>query len=227
MPSGYEKRTDADTGNSYYVNVFTGVRWYSAEDSNGKLYFYEENGNESCWALPNVSQSIQDPGSSSTSTPEPSLANSASATVKKSSPKTPKSSSSKTELLEQRRSQLPVSSPNLTVKDVNLVVKKQGSLYKTKLLENGKKQRKHWTNSHVVITDTFLLFFKDSKSFANLQSSKPDHCIDLKGAKVCNLICCSYNEYVFTITSGFRLNGALGTSQRGRTYSKSLPPSWE
>ena len=42
------------------MNVFTGVRWYSAEDEKGKTYFYEENGNESCWRLPNVSQSIQD-----------------------------------------------------------------------------------------------------------------------------------------------------------------------
>ena len=71
MPNGYEKRTDADSANSYYVNVFTGVRWFSAEDGNGKKYYYEENGNESCWTLPNVSQSIQDPGSSATSTPEP------------------------------------------------------------------------------------------------------------------------------------------------------------
>ena len=63
--------------------MFTGVRWFSAEDSTGKVYFYEENGNESCWALPNVSQSIQDPGSSNTSTPEPS--------VKDSSEKSPSS----------------------------------------------------------------------------------------------------------------------------------------
>ena len=42
--------------------MFTGVRWFSATDKqNGKTYFYEENGNESCWTLPNVSQSIQDP----------------------------------------------------------------------------------------------------------------------------------------------------------------------
>ena len=64
---------------------------------------------------------------------------------------------------------------------------KQGPLHKTKLLENGKKQRKNWNVAHIVLTDTFLLFFKDAKSFANLQSgnnSKPDFCIDLKGAIV-------------------------------------------
>lgn len=62
IPSGYEFKTDPETHFSFYVNVFTGVRWYSAEDEKGKTYFYEENGNESCWRLPNVSQSIQDTG---------------------------------------------------------------------------------------------------------------------------------------------------------------------
>ena len=59
IPSGYEFKSDPDTHFSFYVNMFTGVRWYSAEDEKGKTYFYEENGNESCWRLPNVSQSIQ------------------------------------------------------------------------------------------------------------------------------------------------------------------------
>ena len=65
IPSGYEFKTDPDTNFSFYVNMFTGVRWYSAEDEKGKTYFYEENGNESCWRLPNVSQSIQDTAASS------------------------------------------------------------------------------------------------------------------------------------------------------------------
>jgi hypothetical protein len=63
----------------------------------------------------------------------------------------------------------------------------QGPLNKTKLLENGKKHRKNWTNSHVVLTDTFLLFFKDAKTFASMQAgslTKPEHCVDLKGAKI-------------------------------------------
>ena len=93
----------------------------------------------------------------------------------------------KTELLEQRRLHLPVSTPDFKIGNVNISVIKQGPLHKTKLLENGKKQRKNWNVAHIVLTDTFLLFFKDAKSFANLQSgnnSKPDFCIDLKGAIV-------------------------------------------
>ena len=58
----------------------------------------------------------------------------------------------------------------LQIGKVNIVILKQGPLNKTKLLENGKKHRKNWTNSHVVLTDTFLLFFKDAKTFASMQS---------------------------------------------------------
>jgi hypothetical protein len=43
---------------------------------------------------------------------------------------------------------------------VSIIIAKQGPLNKTKLVENGKKHRKNWTSSHVVLTDTFLLFFK-------------------------------------------------------------------
>ena len=32
---------------------------YTAKDRNGRVYYYEENGNESCWSLPNVGLSIQ------------------------------------------------------------------------------------------------------------------------------------------------------------------------
>jgi len=87
---------------------------------------------------------------------------------------------------------LPVSTPDFRIGSVNIVVNKQGPLHKTKLLENGKKHRKNWTNSHAVLTDTFLLFFKDVKGFQTMSQkagsqggqSKPDLCVDLKGATV-------------------------------------------
>ena len=85
------------------------------------------------------------------------------------------------------RLNLPVSTPNFQIGKVNIIILKQGPLHKTKLVENGKKHRKNWTSSHVVLTDTFLLFFKDAKTFASMQSgglTKPDHCVDLKGASV-------------------------------------------
>lgn len=33
------------------------------------------------------------------------------------------------------------------------------------MTENGKRLRKNWTTSYVVLTELFLLFFKDEKSF--------------------------------------------------------------
>ena len=103
---------------------------------------------------------------------------------------------SKTESLRQTfyttsLSTVSTTSLNFTIGDVSIVVVKQGPLFKTKLEERGKKYRKNWCLSNVVLTDTFLLFYKDSKSFASLQAggaNKPDHCIDLKGAQIewCN-----------------------------------------
>ncbi len=225
---GYELRTDADSGMSYYVNVFTGVRWYSAVDSAGKTYYYEENGNESCWSLPNVSASIQDVSSSedassakSASVAAAEVASGRRAIKKpltgstkriavaaaeppeapredKSIPEEASSASSsrrasmtKTEMLEKKFAPqlLPVSTPNFQIGSVSIVVVKQGPLHKTKLVENGKRTRKNWSSCHAVLTDTFLLFFKDQKAFATMQQhqqqqNKPDLCIDLSGARV-------------------------------------------
>jgi len=44
-------------------------------------------------------------------------------------------------------------------------VLKAGTLNRTKTTENGKKVRKNWASAHVVLTELFLLFFKDAKTF--------------------------------------------------------------
>jgi hypothetical protein len=44
-------------------------------------------------------------------------------------------------------------------------VLKEGTLNRTKITENGKKLRKNWAPAHVVLTELFLLFFKDAKTF--------------------------------------------------------------
>jgi hypothetical protein len=44
-------------------------------------------------------------------------------------------------------------------------VLKEGILNRTKITENGKKLRKNWAQAHVVLTELFLLFFKDAKTF--------------------------------------------------------------
>ena len=54
------RQEEGEGGERYYVNMFTGLAWYTARDRGGRVYYYEENGNESCWSLPNVGLSIQD-----------------------------------------------------------------------------------------------------------------------------------------------------------------------
>jgi hypothetical protein len=47
-------------------------------------------------------------------------------------------------------------------------VLKEGTLNRTKITENGKKLRKNWAPAHVVLTELFLLFFKDAKTFETM-----------------------------------------------------------
>jgi hypothetical protein len=44
-------------------------------------------------------------------------------------------------------------------------VLKEGTLNRTKITENGKKVRKNWASAYVVLTELFLLFYKDAKTF--------------------------------------------------------------
>ncbi|XP_046388953.1 pneumococcal serine-rich repeat protein-like [Ischnura elegans] len=81
--------------------------------------------------------------------------------------------------------------------DGNMYVLKEGTLNKTKITENKKRVRKNWAPSHVVLTELFLLFFKDAKTFTALKSGSlggnvspgdsgamPELCVDLNGALV-------------------------------------------
>ena len=79
---------------------------------------------------------------------------------------------------------------------------RQGILQKTKLTENGKKIRKNWTSSWVVLADLFLFIFKESSSTKMAAASgnkesgsgssaalsattnKPELCVDLNGATI-------------------------------------------
>ena len=186
IPSGYEVRREAgEDGEVYYVNVFTGVAWYTARDKFGRIYYYEENGNESCWSLPSVSQTIQDHSVNPSPVPEKSVTSRVEKLRKeKHNLRDEELEPSKTENL---RHKFYHSNSNIQIGDVNINVVKQGPLNKTKITENGKKYRKNWAVSNIVLTDTFLLFFKDSKSFLE-KGNKPDHCVDLKGANIewCN-----------------------------------------
>ncbi|XP_046652205.1 rho GTPase-activating protein 12-like isoform X3 [Daphnia pulicaria] len=77
------------------------------------------------------------------------------------------------------------------LKNLDIRVLQQGFLHKTKLTENGKKIRKNWTSSWVVLTDLFLFLFKESSAKmsttaagSSTGTNKPELCVDLNGATI-------------------------------------------
>jgi len=185
IPHGYEVRQEeGEGGERYFVNMFTGLAWYTAKDRNGRVYYYEENGNESCWSLPNVGLSIQDHSVAPSPVPDKAQQEAAATAlaqeVAKQQAKEEEELRTKTDNLRQKFYH---SNSNIQLGDTTICVVKQGSLHKTRLSEGGKKYRKNWVVSNVVLTDALLLFFKDSRGFLE-KGQKPEHCVDLKGASI-------------------------------------------
>ncbi|XP_069588982.1 rho GTPase-activating protein 15 [Ranitomeya imitator] len=62
---------------------------------------------------------------------------------------------------------------------------KEGILNKTKISEKGKKLRKNWTATYVVLSEERLEFYKDAKELtANMKSGTKSEYIDLRGALI-------------------------------------------
>ncbi|XP_063283490.1 rho GTPase-activating protein 9-like isoform X1 [Pelobates fuscus] len=76
--------------------------------------------------------------------------------------------------------------PLVTVLDVPHEVEKADQLNKTKIAEGGRKLKKNWTSSLVVLTGNSLVFYKDPKVQApsgwKPSNSKPESSVDLRGA---------------------------------------------
>ncbi|XP_040281671.1 rho GTPase-activating protein 9 isoform X2 [Bufo bufo] len=74
----------------------------------------------------------------------------------------------------------------VTVLDIPHEVEKAGQLNKTKIAEGGRKLKKNWTTSLVVLTGNSLVFYKDPKVQApsgwKPSNSKPESSMDLRGA---------------------------------------------
>ncbi|KAM4796038.1 rho GTPase-activating protein 9 [Rhinophrynus dorsalis] len=78
--------------------------------------------------------------------------------------------------------------PLVTVLDVPHEVERAGQLNKTKIAEGGRKLKKNWTASLVVLTGNSLVFYKDPKVQApsgwKPSNSKPESSMDLRGASI-------------------------------------------
>lgn len=179
-----------------FVNFF---QWFSSNDDEGKIYFFEENSNESSWVLPTVTA-----GKSQTKAPahkeEKPMEEDSSAANELSQPENLLTSAP---YANQNSSNHDSGSASVSVSgskkpglsdwpqlsfDGNMKILKEGPISRTKITENGKKLRKNWSTSYAVLTELFLLFFKDSKTFNTMMKSgqspiaKPDISVDLNGA---------------------------------------------
>uniref|UniRef100_A0A8C3C4S6 Rho GTPase-activating protein 15 n=1 Tax=Cairina moschata TaxID=8855 RepID=A0A8C3C4S6_CAIMO len=80
---------------------------------------------------------------------------------------------------------------NLTLADIistqdHTVVEKEGYLLKAKIADGGKKLRKNWSTSWIVLTARKMEFYKESKqpALANLKPGYKPECVDLCGAQI-------------------------------------------
>ncbi|XP_040213972.1 rho GTPase-activating protein 15 [Rana temporaria] len=71
---------------------------------------------------------------------------------------------------------------NRISKDILVSQNKEGVLNKTKIAEKGKKLRKNWVPSYVVLSEQKLEFYKDAKDLTTSWKSGKLECIDLWGA---------------------------------------------
>ncbi|XP_072155855.1 uncharacterized protein [Bemisia tabaci] len=172
------------------------AEWFSSNDYEGRVYFFEENSNESSWTLPenpDPSNANESTGNEKESTQDQSPAHEPpvksgkvdGAPEEKNLSRSIKSRSMI--LLDSKLEELTPMSRNWPqLWNGHMCILQEGSLNRTKITENGKRLRKNWASAYVVLTELFLLFFKDAKSFAAMKNGgwKPELCVDLNGALI-------------------------------------------
>ncbi|KAM9035659.1 rho GTPase-activating protein 15 isoform 2-T2 [Sarcophilus harrisii] len=67
-----------------------------------------------------------------------------------------------------------------------LMVEKEGYLQKAKIADGGKKLRKNWSTSWIVLSSRKIEFYKESKqqALSNLKTGNKPECLDLCGAQI-------------------------------------------
>ncbi|XP_021938898.1 uncharacterized protein LOC110839225 isoform X2 [Zootermopsis nevadensis] len=210
-------------------------KWFSSNDAEGKVYFFEENSNQSSWTLPDFGNAGSDnPAHSASRNPselerqtkkdehchdtdvhlrsgqqvcQPEIR----AQQRMTKAHSMVLANSRKKQTSSKSSSFPRNWPQLW--DGNMCVLKEGTLNRTKITENGKKLRKNWAPAHVVLTELFLLFFKDAKTFEAMKNSneenasgaaQPEFSIDLNGALL------EHGEKVSSRRNVFLLTTVLG-----------------
>ncbi|XP_034946127.1 uncharacterized protein [Chelonus insularis] len=192
LPPGWTQKYDPHTDQICFVNE-QGNKWFSSNDDEGKIYFFEENSNESSWVLPTITAEKMQTRTAQKEYPsleESSISNEFSQCENVlSGVQHGNQSIINRDLITKKAGSLLNDWPQLSF-DGNMRILKEGPLSRTKITENGKKLRKNWNTSYAVLTELFLLFFKDSKTFNTMMKSgqspmaKPDISVDLNGASI-------------------------------------------
>ncbi|KAK0096565.1 hypothetical protein PV326_005144 [Microctonus aethiopoides] len=207
--------------------------WFSSNDDEGKIYFFEENSNESSWVLPTILPDKSEMKTSKQKNNYSEIEDDSSNPTNEFSQ--PKYTSSSTSITNQSIIDRDVSAkksgasssdwPQLSF-DGNMRILKEGPISRTKITENGKKLRKNWNTSYAVLTELFLLFFKDSKTFSTMMKSgqspiaKPDISVDLNGALV------EPGETASSRKNVYRISTVLGLQVLIQSDNTSLATEW-
>ncbi|XP_064613692.1 rho GTPase-activating protein 15-like isoform X2 [Liolophura sinensis] len=204
IPHGYKEET-TEAGGKVYINEVTKDKWFAFVDNNGRQYFYKEGSQESEWHLPelvNHSQSV------SNALSHVDVA-SCKAAIKgrMSKAKSMYVDSQDRQEAQRKSTTLPsnlilTAAKGITTSEMKDLVPsgsqtsvnpvfprdlKDRFLNKTKVMENGKRLKKNWTSSYVLLSGSNLVFYKDQKASqvrAGSPHGKPDFIINLHGANV-------------------------------------------
>uniref|UniRef100_S4RN69 Rho GTPase activating protein 15 n=1 Tax=Petromyzon marinus TaxID=7757 RepID=S4RN69_PETMA len=159
LPDCWERFFD-ENGDEFYIHQRALVKWWKSKDDTGEVYYYTEDGRTE-WELPEY-----------TASPLKQL----------------ELCKSKTLFLNAGEYCGIDNWRFINVDDISQGLEKAGMLNKTKITEGGKKLRKNWTNVWVVLVGHDLILYKDPKSHTGWKqgasNSKPECCIDLRGAHI-------------------------------------------
>ncbi|CAM9553273.1 unnamed protein product [Lampetra fluviatilis] len=190
LPPGWQEEMDAK-GEISFTHLASPDKWKRLMDENGKVYFYTSKG-DSVWELPKVIRSLCVHTIVTLERVYCSL------TCRLSRPTRPIGKKSVTILANCPMMLDVITNETSYSKNVNVVdslfntppLDKAGMLNKTKIMEAGKKLRKNWAPSWVVLSGSSLVFHKEPKAQTAASwkpgsaQSKPEGSVELRGAHV-------------------------------------------
>ncbi|KAG1683876.1 Rho GTPase-activating protein 15 [Nymphon striatum] len=199
---------DIDYDNEVF---YPDIMWESSVDESGRDYYYQVNGTESFWKLPTLKhKETRDVKTNLDSKSKPIVSDQKKRSVMTKNFSSLERDTKSKSLIVSSVSENDVKSVAMQDCDAasdgksitlprNLVpsafkqpwvdiknIIKEGQLNKTKVMESGRRKRKDWSTSHVVLTASRLIFFKDMKSptSKNAPPIKPEMNIELCGSEV-------------------------------------------